>query len=250
MSVKTGRRVIVLPDLNAVGREAGEVFWEASKSSTASHGRFAVALSGGTTPRGLYALLGSGQYKDEINWRHAHFFWADERCVPKEHEESNFKTAFDAFLSKVPVPDGNIYRVRGEEEPEKAAEDYEVDMRKFFGEAALPAFDLIILGVGEDGHTASLFPGSKALEEHTRLAAPVYKEKPGINRVTLTLPVLNNASRILFLAAGQSKAGVVYDILEEGNKKNYPAGLVHPFGGNVLWLLDKEAGRRLKAAGL
>ena len=159
------------------------------------------------------------EYRNQVHWHSVHFFWVDERCVPKEHEESNFKTAFDALLSKVPIPDENIHRIRGEEDPERGARDYEEDVRKFFGMSGLPMFDLVILGMGEDGHTASLFPGSKSLEEAIRLAVPVYLEKPNWNRITLTLPVLNNAAQIIFLVAGRSKAAVLSEILGDGHQK-------------------------------
>lgn len=246
MSIEARVLARVLPDLETVSREAAELFVQVSESCIASEGRFAVALSGGETPRGLYALLGSSKYKDAIDWRRAHFFWADERCVPKEHPGSNFKAAYEAFLSRVPVPEDNVHRIKGEDSPEKAAEDYEAAIKTFFGEASAPVFDLIILGVGSDGHTASLFPGSEALDERTRFAAPALVTRPGIDRVTLTLPVLNNAARILFLVSGASKAGVMHDILEAGNEKHHPAGIVHPPRGSVLWLLDKSAAAQLK----
>jgi 6-phosphogluconolactonase len=167
--------------------------------------------------------------------------------VPKEDEASNFRTAFDTFLSKIALPDKNIHRIKGEEAPDKAARDYEEEIRRFFGESERPGFDLIILGMGEDGHTASLFPGSKSLEERVRLAIPVYLGEPRKNRITLTLPVLNNADQILFLAAGPSKAGVLSEILGDGEKrKGFPAGLVRPAHGNMTWLIDQEAARKLR----
>jgi 6-phosphogluconolactonase len=171
----------------------------------------------------------------------------DERCVPKENEESNFRLAYESFLSKISMPASNIHRVKGEEDPEKAAKDYENDLRKFFGMSEIPVFDLMILGMGEDGHTASLFPGSKALEETVRLALPVFRKKPECDRVTLTLPVLNNSVQILFLVSGPSKANLVNEILgKEGKKERYPAGLINPSKGQVLWLVDQEAARNLK----
>jgi 6-phosphogluconolactonase len=166
--------------------------------------------------------------------------------VPKEDEESNFKTAFDRLLSKVSIPDENIHRIKGEEDPDKAARGYEKEVRRFFGMSGLPMFDLVILGMGEDGHTASLFPGSNLLKERIRLAAPVYLEKPNRKRITLTLPVLNNATQILFLVAGHSKADVVYEILGHGQKKErYPAGLIRPVHGSITWLIDQEAAEKL-----
>ncbi len=239
--------ITVLPDLEAVSSRAAEIFLDSSRNCINARGRFAVALSGGSTPRRLYSLLGSGRYRDEIDWKHVHLFWADERCVPGDHQESNFKAAFDLFLSKVPVPPGNIHRIKGEKGAGAAAGEYESDLRKFFSAPASPSFDLIILGVGEDGHTASLFPGSPSLAEVSKLAVPVFKESPGINRVTLTFPVLNSASQVLFLVSGRAKGPVVHDILETGNAEHYPAGLVLPERGGATWLLDSEAAEALES---
>ena len=236
----------VLPDLEALSLRAASIFVSASKNSIAAKKRFAVAISGGSTPRRLYTLLGSEAYRDQVDWQHVHFFWADERCVPKDDEASNFRIAFDALLSKIALPQENIHRIKGEEAPDKAARDYEEEIRRFFGESERPGFDLIILGMGEDGHTASLFPGSKSLEETVKLAIPVYLEKPGKNRITLTLPVLNSADQILFLVAGPSKAAVLSKVLGEGEKKKgFPVGLVRPDHGSMIWLIDQEAARKL-----
>jgi len=240
------RNVQILPDLEAISHEAASLFVNASRDSIVTRKKFAVAISGGSTPRRLYTLLGSSPYCDQVDWHKVHFFWADERCVPKEDEASNFKVAFDRLLSKVPVPDGNIHRIKGGEDPEKAARDYEADIRKFFGASGLPVFDLVLLGMGEDGHTASLFPGSKSVEETARLAVVVYLDKPNWNRITLTLPVLNNAAQILFLVAGSSKAAVLSEILSDGEKKReFPAGRITPVQGKVTWLIDREAAGRV-----
>ncbi len=246
MTVTLKPRVQVLSDLEAISHKAAEVFVNVSRTCTASQGKFSVAISGGSTPRKLYSLLGSAEYSPQVEWQRVHFFWVDERCVPKEHEESNFKAAFDRLLSKISLPDENIHRVKGEEDPDQAAREYEEEVRKFFGMPGLPMFDLVILGIGEDGHTASLFPGSKLLKERIRLAAPVYLKKPNRNRITLTLPVLNNAAQIIFLVAGQSKAGIVYEILGDGQRKErYPAGLINPAQGDLTWLIDREAAQKL-----
>jgi len=240
------RNVQILSDLEAISREAATLFVNVSRNSIAARKKFAAAISGGSTPRRLYTLLGSFPYRDQVDWYKVHFFWADERCVPKEDETSNFKNAFDRLLSKVPIPDGQIHRIKGEEDPEKAARDYETDIREFFGVSGLPVFDLILLGMGEDGHTASLFPGSKSLEETARLVVPVYTEKPNQNRVTLTLAVLNNAAQLLFLVAGSSKTTVLSEILSDGEKKReFPAGRIRPVQGKVTWLIDREAAGRV-----
>ncbi len=247
MTEKSHSLVEVLSDLEAISHQAASFFVNASRSSIAAKNRFAVAISGGSTPRRLYTLLRAESYRDQVDWQHVHFFWADERCVPKEDEESNFKTAFDMLLSKVSISDGNIHRIRGEEDPDKAAGDYEEEIKMFFGISGFPMFDLIILGMGEDGHTASLFPGSKALQETIRIAVPVYLEKPNRNRITLTVPVLNNAAQVLFLVAGDSKAKTVSEVLGDGEeRKRYPAGLISPVHGSVTWLIDQKAAGKLK----
>jgi 6-phosphogluconolactonase len=244
---KSNGRIEVFSNLEALSLRAASIFVSASRDSIGTKKRFAVAISGGSTPRRLYTLLGSQAYRHQVDWRHVHFFWADERCVPKDDEASNFRTAFDTLLSKVALPDKNIHRIKGEEAPDNAARDYEEEVKRFLGESERPRFDLIILGMGEDGHTASLFPGSKSLEETVRLAIPVYLEEPKKNRITLTLPALNNADQILFLVTGASKAPVLSEILgERGKKKGFPAGLIRPANGNVTWLIDHEAAAKLR----
>ena len=246
VSTEGERDVQIFPDLEAISHEAASLFVSASRDSIATRKKFAVAISGGSTPKRLYTLLSSSPYRDRVDWGKVHFFWADERCVPKEDEASNFKTVFDRLLSKVPIPNENIHRIKGEEEPEKAASDYEADIREFFGASGLPVFDLVLLGMGEDGHTASLFPGSKSLEETARLAVVVHLEKPNWNRITLTLPVLNNAAQILFLVAGSPKATVLSEILSDAEKKReFPAGRIRPVQGKVIWLIDREAAGRV-----
>jgi len=238
-------QVRVFQDLEELSRVAAELFFALSKKSIASRGRFVVALSGGSTPHRLYSLLGSPWYRNNIDWSRVYLFWTDERCVPNDHPESNYRLAHDAFLSRVPLPAQNIHRIRGEDEPRKAAEAYEDELQNFFSGVGAIVFDLIILGVGEDGHTASLFPGSPALDERMRPAVPIYLEEPKINRVTLTLPVLNHAAQVRFLASGRAKAGTVHEIVEDGNPKQYPAGLVQTLQSSAMWLIDREASSAL-----
>jgi 6-phosphogluconolactonase len=242
-----GPQVHVFRDPEALSLAAADLFVNLAQQSIAKQGRFAVALSGGSSPKRLYVLLGSLPHRDAVSWPQVHFFWADERCVPPDHPESNYKLAFDTLLSNVPVPEANVHRMKGEEEPGNAAKDYEEALQGYFRILGIPAFDLIILGVGEDGHTASLFPGSPVLREATRLVFPVYLERPKRDRVTLTLPVLNEASHILFLASGRTKAGVVSGIIDGNNQQHYPAGLVRPANGEVVWFIDREAAEKLRA---
>ncbi len=245
MTGAQGPAVTIFADEEPLGRAAADLFLNLSREAIASRGRFSAALSGGSTPRRLYELLGEKPYRDAIDWRRVHVFWVDERCVPRDHRESNFRLAFHTFLSIVPLPAENIHRIKGEEEPDRAAREYEDDVRRFFGTSGMPSFDLIILGVGEDGHTASLFPDSPLLNERVRLAMPVRREKQAPDRVTLTLPVLNNAARVLVLATGEKKAEVVREILEGPGNTRRPAGLVRPVHGVLQWLIDKKAGQKL-----
>jgi 6-phosphogluconolactonase len=223
-----------------LSRAAAGLFVVLAEAAIASQGRFAVALSGGSTPRRFYALLGASPYRDDVDWNRVHVFWADERCVPPVHGESNFKLVHEALFSRVPVPEDNIHRIRGEEGPDAAAGIYEEDIRKFFSPDK-PAFDLIVLGVGEDGHTASIFPDAAAAHETTRIVAPVHRDSHDIPRVTLTLPLINLSAHVLVLASGRSKSAIVRAILSGEDPGQYPAGLVHPVNGDLMWFLDHEA---------
>ncbi len=245
MSKDPHQQVSVFPDIDALSHAAAERFDSLSRAAITSHGRFAAALSGGSTPRRLYSLLGSSPYRENIDWNGVHIFWADERCVAPSHEASNYRLVADAMLMKVAVPEENIHRIRGEEGPGQAAETYEKELRKFFVGSTKPVFDLVILGAGVDGHTASLFPGSVLLEERARDVVPVYREKPDIDRVSLTLPVLNRAANVVFLVAGAEKANIVHEVLKSGNRKRYPAGRVQPVDGKLSWFLDKAAASKI-----
>jgi len=237
--------VRVYPDLAAMSSAAAELILSLARQAVASRGRFAAALSGGSTPRQLYLLLAASPYREALPWQHMHVFWADERCVPPDHNNSNYRLANETFLAKAPIPAGNVHRIRGEAEPGDAARQYEGELAAFFGPGAVPAFDLVLLGIGEDGHTASLFPGSSLLRERTRLAMPVPRAQPAPERVTLTLPVLNAAAQVIFLAAGASKASILHEVLEDGNPKDCPAGLVKPLRGSLTWMLDRGAAEAL-----
>lgn len=237
--------VVVLPDLDAMSREAAGLFVLLSQAAIAAHGRFAVALSGGSTPRAFYSLLAQERYSGPVEWNKVHLFWADERCVPPDHPASNFKLASETFISSRMLPPENIHRIRGEKDAAAAAGEYEQDLRTFFAGEGVPAFDLVILGVGEDGHTASLFPGAAAVKEMKRMAVPVPRKRPEPDRVTLTLPLLSSALHVLFLANGKTKAAVLREIIDEGNRTGHPAGLVRPSRGSVRWLLDRDAASQL-----
>jgi 6-phosphogluconolactonase len=232
--------VRVFPDLDSLSRAAADLIVTLAQRASAGPRRFSMALSGGSTPRTLYALLASPPWKESLPWEGTHVFWADERCVSPDDRDSNYRLAFETVLSRVPLPLANIHRIPGEEGPDRAARTYEDELRFFFG-GVVASFDLILLGAGEDGHTASLFPGAPTLAEPARLALPVHLDQPLHSRVTLTLPVLNAADHVLVLAAGRAKAPVVQEIIDNGNRKGYPAGLVRPASGSLLWMLDRDA---------
>jgi 6-phosphogluconolactonase len=189
--------------------------------------------------------LGNTPYAGQIDWDRVHLFWADERCVPPDNGDSNYRLAQELLISRVPIPDENIHRIRGEEGAEQAAAVYERDLKAYFSNGGWPTFDLVILGAGEDGHTASLFPGSFQTMENSRLAAPVFLDAQKKDRVSLTLPVLNHARQVLFLVAGQSKQRIVRSIVQEGNPDRLPAGLVRPSAGICTWFLDEDAAASL-----
>lgn len=238
----------VFSDLDAISHEAASLFIKLAKESVKAQTRFVAALSGGSTPRRLYSLLGSLPYRDQVDWPRVHIFWVDERCVPKDHEESNFKVVFDRLLSKVPIPGTNIHRIKGEELSEHGARDYEAHLKEFFGLKDFPIFDLVLLGMGEDGHTASLFPGSKWLNDTKRLVIPVHLKNPNLDRVTLTLPVLNHARNILFLVTGHSKAKVLAEVMTvKSHRHPYPAARIHPIHGRLLWFIDPESSSKLRS---
>jgi 6-phosphogluconolactonase len=236
----------VFADLAALSRAAVDLVLQEARKAVASRGRFSLALSGGSTPRMLYSLLAEHPWRETMPWRLAHVFWADERCVPPVHPDSNYRLAAQAFLTRVSLPAENVHRVPAEKGPDRAAAEYERELRAFFG-SGMPAFDLILLGMGEDGHTASLFPGSIHLAVHDRLVLAVQSQAPGHDRVTLSLEALNSARNRIFLVSGASKAKVVRDVLELGPQSGLPAAQVQ---GERIWLLDKDAAASLSPEAL
>jgi 6-phosphogluconolactonase len=221
-----------------LAQAAAREFAARTAEAIGERGRFAVVLAGGSTPKATYEILASN-YADRIDWGNVHVFFGDERTVPPDHEDSNYRMASEALLDHVPV--GSVHRMQGELPPDEAAEAYEQDLRRFFGAEDLPRFDLILLGTGGDGHTASLFPETSALEVHDRwvVANPVLKLET--TRITLTVPVLNAARAVCFLVAGEGKARPVAEILEgDPDPREYPASLIQPQGGPE-WMLDRPA---------
>jgi 6-phosphogluconolactonase len=237
--------LVVLPDPEALAHEAARRFVELTREAAGSRGRFSVALAGGSTPGRLYRLLSEEPYRSHVPWDAVHLFWGDERCVPPGDPGSNYRMAEENLISRVPIPSENVHRVRGELEPAAAAREYEQEIQDFYcGPHA--RFDLILLGLGEDGHTASLFPDSPVLAVTQRLVAAAtadYQDRPA-QRVTFTLPALNSARQVLFLVTGSAKAGAVRAVIE-GDGKRLPARQIRPAAGQLTWLLDAEAARLL-----
>ena len=232
----------IVADHAALNRVAAAEFKSAAESAIADHGSFRVALSGGNTPRDVYALLAQ-EYKTALAWDRIHIFFGDERSVAPDHPDSNYRMANETLLSKVPIPQENIHRVRAELDPQSAAKDYEEQIRSEFAlhENELPRFDLILLGLGDDGHTASLFPGTAALGESTRLAVANWVAKFNTFRITVAYPVLNNAAEDLFMVSGKGKAEIAAKVLSQSATPEFPAQRVQPANGRLLWLLDQDA---------
>jgi len=200
----------------------------------------AVALSGGSTPKLLFDILAS-DFKDKIDWTRIHFYWGDERCVPPDDLESNYKMTFDHLFQKVNIPEENVHRVRGEYDPRKEAIRYSEHIESNLNEAhGLPRFDLIILGMGEDGHTASIFPHEMELLTANATCAVATHPVSGQKRITLTGPVINNAAIVAFLVTGETKRGKVDEILNQG-VVDYPAARIQPTDGELHWFLDESA---------
>lgn len=239
----TAGDIVVCRDPDELSERAAAEVARLIDASIQAGDRFTVALSGGSTPRSLYALLARPEW-DRVPWEKIHLFWGDERCVPPDHPDSNYGMAREALISKVPIPAANVHRIEGEKDPELAAAAYEMCLKRFFRlrDGEFPRFDLVLLGLGEDGHAASLFPGSDALRERRRLVVAAYVERLGAWRVTLTLPVLNHAANVWFLAAGRNKADVVKRVLcGDPGAEDLPAALVRPAGGRMVWLVDEAA---------
>ncbi len=232
--------------------EAGaELVAHAAKEAAEERGRFTIALSGGSTPRSLYNLLATNA-RTSLPWDRMFFFFGDERHVPPTDKDSNFRMANEAMLSKVPIPQANIFRVPAENpDAAAAAEAYEQSLLKFFSPepGQVPVFDVILLGLGPDGHTASLFPGTAALQEKSRLVVANWVEKFNTHRITFTLPVLNAARCVAFLVSGTDKAPALEAVLQSNaSAEQYPAKLVHPANGKLIWLVDRAAASGLAAA--
>lgn len=240
--------VEVFPDAAALMRGAALRFVSAASSSIARSGRCVVALSGGSTPAALYDLLAS-EFRSGVDWSRVQLCFGDERCVPPNHADSNYRMARERLLERVQVPAGNVHRIEGELEPQAAAAKYEALLRKLFDTPAGPPavesgkrFDLVLLGLGEDGHTASLFPGTKAVEEAERWVVPVFVKRLNAWRVTLTTPVFDAAAEVCFLVSGAGKSGTLRRVLKDPvAPQRLPAQVIAPHHGTLRWLVDSAA---------
>jgi 6-phosphogluconolactonase len=241
--------VEVYSDGDTLIRAEAERIVKLAAEAVAARGRFSLALSGGSTPRPLYELLATPAVASRINWFRVDVFWGDERCVPPEDAESNFRMAREALLDHVPIPPENVYRIAGEADPHAAARAYEHALRSYFGVAVGPpdrSFDLVLLGMGEDGHTASLFPGTPPVTEEQHWVMANHLTQPRDTwRITLTPVVLNAAGTVTFLVAGASKAKRLCDVLA-GPKGVLPAQRIHPTHGALTWMVDAAAASQLK----
>ena len=249
------RRILVFADPSALARAAAEEMTRLAAAAVRDHGHASIALSGGSTPKVLYALLADEPaFRERFPWMQTHFFFGDERHVPPEHKDSNFRMAKEAMFDKLAgtLPPENIHRIRGEDaDPYRAAADYSLEVESFFGSTGISGtrFDLILLGMGPEGHTASIFPGTTPLRE-TKPVAAAFVEKLDTYRITFTPPLLTGAAAILFLAAGKDKADRLVTVLEgsPAEPDKYPVQGITARDGDTLWLLDQAAAEKLTDA--
>jgi 6-phosphogluconolactonase len=229
----------VLPDATGIAHEAAERVVEAASRADDEGRTFSIALAGGSTPKALYELLASDTYRSRINWPRVEVFFGDERTVPPDHKDSNYRMAVEALLSRVPIPGDNVYRMAGEIDPNEAAREYGQTLKEKFGEGGL---DMILLGMGDDGHTASLFPGTEALRESKHRCAANFVPKLSSWRLTLTAPFINRATDVIILVGGASKAARLQEVLEgPRDPTRLPVQLIQPTAGRLTWLVDAAA---------
>lgn len=233
----------VVTDASELSRVAAAEFEQVARNAVQARDRFTVSLSGGSTPRGLYSRL--AQSSRDLPWDKIYFFWGDERHVPPDDKDSNYRMVRETLLSQAPIPTEHVFRMHTENpDAAQVAEEYERTIREFFGlkPGELPRFDLVLLGLGPDGHTASLFPGSAALHEASRLVVANWVEKFGHYRLTFTAPVINNAAEVMFLVSGAEKAAALQSVLySNAPAEEFPAKLIQPQNGRLIWLVDRAA---------
>jgi 6-phosphogluconolactonase len=242
-------QLIVMDSAFELFVRAAEEIAHLAGEAICTHGEFTLCLTGGNTPASTYELLAT-RFHLSVDWKEVQFFWGDERCVPPDDPASNFGMANRTMLSKLALRPEQIHRMRGEQEPALAAQEYEQELRTFFHlerPVDFPSFNLVLLGLGDNAHVASLFPHHPALQEKTRLAVAVEVEAAPSRRISLTLPVINNAERVMFLVSGANKAEAVRDVLQgSAEPDQYPAQFVKPPRADVVWLMDKAAASKLR----
>ena len=240
--------VRVFDDIHAMSEAATAQFVRLAEQAIRQRGSFHLALSGGSTPRSLYQCLVQPAHSNQVDWQHVHVYFGDERCVPPDHEDSNYRMASQALLSHVPIPMQNIHRIQGENDSAlTGAEHYRETLSQYLPHGNdLPEFDLILLGMGDDGHTASLFPGTAAIEESEQTVAAVYVDKLDAWRISLTFPIINQARHVLFLIAGAGKAETLSKVFDPETRTDFPVQHIRP-AGELEWYLDEAAAGSLPA---
>ena len=240
-------KISVFENEDVLSKAAADFIVSLCAKAIETNGKFTIALSGGSTPSKLFSLLATPAYCKAINWKQTFIFWGDERCVPADDERNNSYVAKKLLLDNVAIPAENIFSIPVKMTPQKAAHHYEQTLKIFF-KNQFPSFDLILLGLGDNGHTASLFPKTPILHETNTLVKEVYVKELDMNRISFTAPMINNAKNILFLVTGKQKAAVLHTVLEgKQNSEKYPAQLIKPVKGNKLyWFIDKAAAAKLK----
>ena len=244
--MENSRNIFIFDSHEQLAEAAAERFVNSAQEAITQQGRFSVALAGGNTPKRVYELLASERFKGRVEWPKVHLFFGDERCVPPDHPDSNYRMANEALITHVPIPPANVHRMAGEGEPSVSALLYETEMRQFVGNVTWPSFDLVLLGLGKDGHTASLFPQTKALTEQGMWVVANWVESLGVHRLTMTAPVLNHGRRIIFLVTGSDKAKALKEVLMgPRDPLRLPAQLIDPSEGTCEWLVDRDAAKLL-----
>ena len=242
--------LVILPDLAAVVQEAARRWVAVAGQAVAERDMFRIALSGGSTPRPLYELMASEPWRSQAPWAKTYVFWGDERRVPPSHPDSNYGMAYESLLRHVPIPADHVFRMDGEGLASSAAHDYTAKLTRHFGlgRREWPRFDLVLLGLGADGHIASIFPGTRAVSDLSNMVVVYPVPQLGVERMTLTLPVFNHARNILFLVSGGEKADILACVLEgERRPSTYPAQAIAPVDGTLVWLVDEAAASKLSA---
>ncbi len=234
--------VKIFPNAIELAQEAASKVAAVMRAGIQATGSASLVLSGGNTPRAVYELLASDEWRGRVDWPKLHLFWGDERAVPPNAPDSNYRMANESLIRKIPIPAANVHRIPGERPPQEAALLYQAEIRRVMQlrDRELPRFTLVLLGLGEDGHIASLFPNSAALQERVRLVTENYIERLRASRITLTMPVINSALSVLVLVSGKEKAGILRAVMDT-DVPEYPANMVRPTAGSTTWMVDADA---------